>query len=119
VSKNGLIEPFISKNDHFTETGSGQTQGNSKTGPVFLRLKQLPAPKHEDWEPPAPSIEGVDLHIAQGELVLVSGPVAGGKSTLLQSLVGNTERLGGELVVPQSLAFQPQVKKRSFLAIYI
>jgi hypothetical protein len=25
VSKNGLFEPFIYKNDHFTKTGSGQT----------------------------------------------------------------------------------------------
>ena len=31
-----------------------------------------------------------------------------GKSTLLQSLVGNTEKLGGSLMVPESLAFQPQ-----------
>jgi ATPase subunit of ABC transporter with duplicated ATPase domains len=41
--------------------------------------------------------------------VLISGPVAGGKSTLLQSLVGNTEQLAGALRVPQSVAFQPQV----------
>ena len=27
VSKNGLFEPFIYKNDHFAKTGSGQTQG--------------------------------------------------------------------------------------------
>jgi hypothetical protein len=27
VSKNGLFEPVICKNDHFTKTGSGQTQG--------------------------------------------------------------------------------------------
>jgi len=51
---------------------------------------------------------GIDLHIAAGELVLVSGPVACGKSTLLQSLVGNTEQLGGKLEVPASVAFQPQ-----------
>jgi hypothetical protein len=30
VSKNGLFEPFIYKNDHFTKPGSGQTWGNSK-----------------------------------------------------------------------------------------
>ena len=41
--------------------------------------------------------------------MLISGPVAGGKSTLLQSLVGNTEQLAGALRVPQSVAFQPQV----------
>ena len=28
VSKNGLFEPFMYKNEHFTKTGSGQTCGN-------------------------------------------------------------------------------------------
>eukprot|EP01051_Picozoa_sp_SAG22_P028895 SAG22_NODE_10430_length_536_cov_0.963387_1_plen_60_part_00 len=42
-------------------------------------------------------------------MLVVSGPVAAGKSTLLQSLVGNTEMLsGGEVAVPKSVAFQPQ-----------
>ena len=40
--------------------------------------------------------------------MLISGPVAGGKSTLMQSLVGNTEKLGGDIEVPESIAFQPQ-----------
>ena len=71
-------------------------------------LKKLPLTRHEDWVAPKPSIADVDLHIAQGELVLISGPVAGGKSSLLQSLVGNTERLSGSLTVPTSVAFQPQ-----------
>eukprot|EP01046_Picozoa_sp_COSAG06_P026453 COSAG06_NODE_2275_length_7194_cov_10.705144_6_plen_216_part_00 len=30
VSKNGLFEPFICKNEHFTKTGSGRTQGKLK-----------------------------------------------------------------------------------------
>ena len=34
--------------------------------------------------------------------------MAGGKSTLMQSLVGNTEKLGGSIEVPESIAFQPQ-----------
>ena len=38
VSKNGLFEPFIYENEHFTKTGSGQTQGKHSTkGPFFLR----------------------------------------------------------------------------------
>ena len=71
-------------------------------------LKELPEKPLAEWPDPSPGIESVDLYISQGELVLISGPVAGGKSTLLQSLVGNTEQLGGELAVPPSVAFQPQ-----------
>ena len=74
----------------------------------FATLKKLPEPMIADWPAPAASIRGVDLRIEQGELVLISGPVAAGKSTLMQSLVGNTERLSGELRVPDSVAFQPQ-----------
>ena len=33
-------------------------------------LKKLPLTRHEDWVAPKPSIADVDLHIAQGELVL-------------------------------------------------
>ena len=35
-SKNGLFEPFVYENEHFTKTGSGQTQGkHSKRVVVF------------------------------------------------------------------------------------
>ena len=35
LSENGLFEPSIYKNDHFTETGSGQTQGKHSKKTVF------------------------------------------------------------------------------------
>jgi ABC-type multidrug transport system fused ATPase/permease subunit len=70
-------------------------------------LTALPDPPLEDWPAPSPAIAGVDLDIPAGELVLISGPVNAGKSSLLESLVGNTELLDGSLAVP-SIAFQPQ-----------
>ena len=86
-----------------------KTADDAANGWVKLTaLKKLPEPKLADWAAPSAGVSGVDLHIKQGELVLISGPVASGKSTLLQSLVGNTEQLAGELKVPQSVAFQPQ-----------
>jgi ABC-type multidrug transport system fused ATPase/permease subunit len=86
------------------KTKDGQANGWVKAA----ALKKLPDKKLGDWPEPSPGIAGVNLHITQGELVLISGPVASGKSTLLQSLVGNTEMLGGDLAVPHSVAFQPQ-----------
>jgi hypothetical protein len=35
VSKSGLFEPFIYKNEHFTKTGSGQTWGKLHKKTVF------------------------------------------------------------------------------------
>ena len=37
VSKNGLFEPFLYKNEHFAKTGSGQTQGKLPKDAVFRR----------------------------------------------------------------------------------
>lgn len=86
-----------------------QTADGSSNGWVQLSaLEKIPEPELSDWPNPSAGVAGIDLHIAQGELVLVSGPVAGGKSTLLQSLVGNTEMLTGTIAVPHSVAFQPQ-----------
>jgi ABC-type multidrug transport system fused ATPase/permease subunit len=70
-------------------------------------LEELAEKPPAEWAAPLPSIAEVNCEIKLGELVLVSGPVAGGKSTLLESLVGNTEKLAGTLQVP-SIAFQPQ-----------
>jgi hypothetical protein len=39
-------------------------------------LEKLPAPPLAEWAPPQPGIAGMELDIAPGELVLVSGPVA-------------------------------------------
>jgi ABC-type multidrug transport system fused ATPase/permease subunit len=83
--------------------------GGKHNGYVELSaLKKLPPPKHADWAAPKAVVAELDVEITPGELVLVSGPVAGGKSSFLQSLVGNTEQLSGELTVPHSVAFQPQ-----------
>ena len=40
--------------------------------------------------------------------MLISRPVAAGKSSLLWSLVGNTEQLAVKLAIPNSVAFQSQ-----------
>ena len=89
--------------------GGGAGPGGSEAGWVPLSaLDKLPEPPLAEWPAALPGIAELDLHITKGELVLISGPVAGGKSTLMQSLVGNTEKLGGSIEVPESIAFQPQ-----------
>jgi ABC-type transporter Mla maintaining outer membrane lipid asymmetry ATPase subunit MlaF len=43
-------------------------------------------------------IAGIDLRVKRGELVAVVGPVGGGKSMLLQAILGETARVTGRYV---------------------
>jgi ATP-binding cassette subfamily B protein len=69
-------------------------------------------------------IEGVDLVVRQGELVVVTGPVGAGKTTLLRALLGlvaadaGTVRWNGAriaepstVMVPPRVAYLPQVPR--------
>jgi ATP-binding cassette subfamily B protein len=62
------------------------------------RLERLEARgltyRHADG---APGIEGVDLTIARGETVVVTGRIGAGKTTLLKALLGLAPREAGEI----------------------
>jgi iron complex transport system ATP-binding protein len=47
----------------------------------------------------AAALDGVDLHLREGELVAVVGPNGGGKTTLLRALLGTVPLAGGEALV--------------------
>lgn len=47
---------------------------------------------------PTPTLRGVDLSVAEGELCLVVGPTGSGKSTLLQAVSGLVPRFTGGLL---------------------
>ena len=48
------------------------------------------------------------LRIPRGQFVAIVGRVGSGKSSLLQSLVGEMRRLDGEIVFGGSVAYVPQ-----------
>ncbi|HKO23764.1 MAG TPA: ABC transporter ATP-binding protein, partial [Chloroflexota bacterium] len=69
-------------------------------------------------------IEGVDLRVARGELVVLTGRIGAGKTTLLQALLGLMPREAGEILwnglpvespkdyfVPPHSAYTPQVPR--------
>ncbi|PZO80601.1 MAG: ABC transporter ATP-binding protein [Mesorhizobium amorphae] len=63
-----------------------------------------------------PVLDGVSLHVAEGEFVSILGPSGAGKSTIFQALTGGTSADGGELLLddrplaPKTapFAFMPQ-----------
>ncbi|KAI9221891.1 hypothetical protein BC828DRAFT_356519, partial [Blastocladiella britannica] len=58
---------------------------------------------------PLPYISDLNLTINKGELVAVVGKVGAGKSSLLSALVGEMQRVAGEVVFDGSVAYCPQV----------
>jgi ATP-binding cassette subfamily C (CFTR/MRP) protein 1 len=53
------------------------------------------------------TIRDINLDIMPGELTLITGPVASGKTTLLEAIVGETRIISGsvELTVPDEIAY--------------
>ena len=60
----------------------------------------------------------VDLHIKRGELVAVVGQVGAGKSSLVQGLLGEMEKVGGNVTIKvvNRLIFKYQV---GYIIVYM
>ena len=56
----------------------------------------------------APVLEGIELQLARGELLMVVGAVGSGKSTLVSGLLHNAECTGGSIHIDGSCAYVPQ-----------
>jgi hypothetical protein len=80
----GGQQPALLQQGELVESVDGQKKGRtdvrvrtkdgSKNGWVKLSaLKKLPAPKLADWVDPAAGVAELNLHVTQGELVLISG----------------------------------------------
>lgn len=54
------------------------------------------------------SIQNIDITIPKGQLVAIVGPVGSGKSTVLQSLVGETRKIEGSVHISGSIGYAPQ-----------
>ncbi|CAJ0826241.1 3215_t:CDS:10 [Entrophospora sp. SA101] len=55
-----------------------------------------------------PVLENIDLSVKIGELCAIVGRVGSGKTSLLSALLGETEKINGEVVVRGSVAYVPQ-----------
>ncbi|GAB5356565.1 hypothetical protein AAMO2058_000300900 [Amorphochlora amoebiformis] len=53
-------------------------------------------------------LSDVDITVRKGELAVVIGEVGAGKSTLVNSILGETVNLGGHMVVPKPIAYAAQ-----------
>jgi len=62
------------------------------------------------WKADTPILRGVDMDILAGELTLIIGPVASGKSTLLKALLGEARMFSGsiEFTIPSEIAYCDQ-----------
>ncbi|KAI8894550.1 P-loop containing nucleoside triphosphate hydrolase protein, partial [Globomyces pollinis-pini] len=71
---------------------------------VAIKLKDAESDVNTDTF----SLKSLNLEIEKGSLIGIVGAVGAGKSTLLSSLIGETNRMGGEVAVSGKLAYCPQ-----------
>ena len=65
--------------------------------------------KDGDIDSWGPALLDIDLQIPKGELVVISGPVGSGKSSLLKAMLGDLECTAGEFsVLPGEVGYLPQ-----------
>ncbi|KAG8769118.1 hypothetical protein FRC12_005151 [Ceratobasidium sp. 428] len=70
-----------------------------------------PTPKVEEQKSLAKGafkIDGLNLEIPRGQLCAIVGPVGSGKSSLLQGLIGEMRKVGGEIAFGGSVGYCPQ-----------
>ncbi|KAK3095033.1 hypothetical protein FSP39_009377 [Pinctada imbricata] len=61
-----------------------------------------------DREDPNITLKDIDIKIPEGQLVAVVGQVGAGKSSLISAILGELEKLNGEVNVKGSVAYVPQ-----------
>ena len=65
-----------------------------------------------------PVINGIDLHINDGELVVFVGPSGCGKSTLLRMLAGLEDVTGGDILIGENKVNDMAAKKRNIAMVF-
>lgn len=61
-----------------------------------------------DKDEPTPTLNNINLSVSRGQLIAIVGRVGSGKSSLLNSLLGEMEKLSGHVGVRGSIAYVPQ-----------
>lgn len=84
------------------------TSGSASASPAGDSLEK-PKTETEKEKDEAPfALTNVSLRIPKGNFVAIVGRVGSGKSSLLQSLVGEMRKIDGEVVFGGSVAYVPQ-----------
>ncbi|KAL4216728.1 hypothetical protein ACF0H5_024451 [Mactra antiquata] len=99
----GRIKEFLCQEDIATDS---VTRSNKTDIPNAVSIKD----GYFSWSlsVPVPTLSNINLHIKQGELVAVVGPVGSGKSSLISACLGEMETIATELTLKGSVAYVPQ-----------
>lgn len=91
----------------------------------FFLLDELPVPVHVRTGPvgvkvtngtfvwdmakvATPILSDVTLNVAEGQLVMIVGPVGAGKTSLLSAILGSMPKVSGQVDISGSVAYAPQ-----------
>lgn len=71
------------------------------------------------WGGEEPTLKNINMKVKKGNLTAVVGPVGCGKTSLISALLGEMEKIRGDVNVDGSVAYVPQQGKIRKLAVLI
>ena len=94
--------------DSSTNAGAGVGVGGTPSPTRPLGLAVSVSNMSATWDGSRPTLTGVSLDVAHGELVAVVGPVASGKSTLLMAVLRELEPVSGTVRTTGKVTYASQ-----------
>ncbi|KAI8979970.1 P-loop containing nucleoside triphosphate hydrolase protein [Pilobolus umbonatus] len=95
------IEHFLNEEEVSSDDQSAQYSNSSSTMIGFTNDASFSWEKPSDNTDTKPTLRNLNISFPVGKLSIICGPTGSGKTTLLSSLLGETIRLSGNVLLPR------------------
>ena len=112
---NEVRKPLLYKQNRTIESTGSSSIFKLQNDNTEVKEKSTPFLRMEDitcyWNNTClkPCLNNINLSLSSGEILAVTGPVGSGKSSLLKTILGETELATGELLQHGRVVYAPQI----------